>query len=144
LKQSYLSPDDATAEKLTRVWDQLEKFVREDLGDGFQLRDIYSLIVAVMNGLEVYFQEESGYTLKKYALFLVDKIVEELVSGGIIPSEISMLVRLVPIGTVIDLVSGLTKKLPLVNRFGGAQASECAADKWVRRNWVAHSGRLTA
>jgi hypothetical protein len=103
-KASTLNADDQTAAKLSKVWDQLESFIREDLNDGFQLRDIYSLIVAVMNGLEVYFSADSGYTLKKYALFLVDRIIEELVTGGIIPSEISMLVKLVPVGTVVDLV----------------------------------------
>lgn len=140
-KASTLNADDQTAAKLSKVWDQLESFIREDLNDGFQLRDIYSLIVAVMNGLEVYFSADSGYTLKKYALFLVDRIIEELVTGGIIPSEISMLVKLVPVGTVVDLVASLTKNLPLVNRFGATDATEGQSEDWVRRNWIQHASR---
>jgi hypothetical protein len=135
LKESPLDLDGESTDKLERLWDELEEFVVKDLGDGFQLRDVYSLIVAVMNGLEFRFPDTTGKSLKSYAIFIVEKIVLELVAAGVIPSEISMLLRFVPIGTVVDLLSNVTKNVPFINRLG---ASPDVGDKeWIRRNWVA-------
>lgn len=96
LKSSVLRPDDATARKLTTVWDQVRHFVVEDLADGFQFRDIYSLIVAVWNGLQLYLGAESGQTLKGYAIFLVSEIVRDLISSGVIPPQVSVLLPIIP------------------------------------------------
>jgi hypothetical protein len=136
IKDSPLLASDDAAAKLANLWDQVEKFVEEDLGDGFQLRDIYSLVAVIMNGLEMYFQAESGQTLKKYALFLVEKVLGELVSGGIIPSEISMLAHFVPVGMLVDWISDLAKNPPFVNRLGAAPDVSDAS--WVRSKWVSH------
>ena len=135
LRESPLNLDGDTTDKLEKLWNELEEFVVNDLGDGFQMRDVYSLIVAVMNGLEFRFPDMSGKSLKSYAVFIVEKIVIELVAAGVIPSEVSMLIRFVPIGTVVDLISNITKNLPFVNRLGSSRDVE---DKdWIRRNWVA-------
>jgi hypothetical protein len=141
-KDSHLKVDDASADKLATLYAQVEKFIVDDLADGFQLRDIYSLIVAVMNGLELAFTDEEGPKLKTYAMFFVEKIITVLVGRGVLPSEVTMLLHLVPVGTVIDLISHITKNVPFVNRFG-ASASEVRGDEWVRRNWVPH-GRANA
>ena len=136
LRESPLGIDGEATDKLEKLWDELEQFVVNDLGDGFQLRDVYSLIVAVMNGLEFRFPDTTGKSLKSYAVFLVEKIIIELVAAGVIPSEISMLLRFVPVGTVIDLISNVTKNVPFINRLGAA--AEYDADKeWIKRNWVA-------
>ena len=135
LKNSDLGLDDDTTKKLTDLWGQIETFIVTDLGDGFQLRDIYSLIAALMNGLEITFTAVTGHKLKAYATFLVEQIIIELTARGIIPSEAAVLLRLVPVGTVIDLLSHISKHPPFINRLGAGQNSH--QSDWVRRNWVA-------
>ncbi|KAJ3043719.1 hypothetical protein HDV00_004492 [Rhizophlyctis rosea] len=152
-KESSLDLDTESTEKLATLYGNLEKFITEDLADGFQLRDIYSLIVAVMNGLELAFADDAGSKLKGYAIFIVNRLIAEPVAGGIVPSEVSMLLHFVSIGTVIDLVSNLTKYVPFVNRFRAAgparhgAASQPAVDphdnRWIKKNWVSH-GKTSA
>src|ERR1044071_3939662 len=94
LRESPLGIDGEATDKLEKLWDELEQFVVNDLGDGFQLRDVYSLIVAVMNGLEFRFPDTTGKSLKSYAVFLVEKIIIEIVVAGVIQSAISTLFSL--------------------------------------------------
>lgn len=129
---------DADLVKLGTIWDKIESFIVEDLKDGFQIRDIYSLIVAVMNALELFFPGVSGVQLKKYGIYLVKRLITELDERDIIPSEISMMLNFIPIGTIIDLLSNLGKKSLLVNRVSNSNRQSLIESDWVRRNWVCH------
>lgn len=124
---------DADLEKLGKIWDKVESFIVEDLKDGFQMRDLYSLIIAVMNGLELFFPGVSGQQLKKYAIYIVKRLITELDEKNIIPSEIAMMLNFIPIGTIIDLISNLGKKPALVNYSFPHDDTEY---DFVTRNWI--------
>jgi|SRR6478609_9457067 len=137
-------PDDATDTdlvKLGTVWDKIESFITEDLADGFQIKDLYSLVVAVMSALELVFPGVSGEQLKKYAKYLVKRLVTELTDRNIIPSEIAFMLNFIPLGTIIDLISNIGKKGVIVNRLKSGDRekiceNEWNKDTWVKDNWI--------
>lgn len=128
---------DADLVKLGLIWDKIEHFIEQDIKDGFQLRDLYSLIIAVMNGLELGFAGVSGVQLKKYAIYLVNKLISELTERNIIPSEVSFLLSMIPLGTIIDLIASIGRKSSLVNNVYKTHAEErLDSPEWITRNWT--------
>ena len=127
---------DNDVEKLGIIWDKIETFIVEDLKDGFQMRDLYSLIIAVMNGLELFFPGVSGDQLKKYAIYIVKRLIAELNARNVIPPEVAIMLNFIPIGTIIDLVSNLVKKPPLVNKISYSEREEFDHEDFVKRNWM--------
>ena len=122
--------------KLGTIWDKVENFITEDLKDGFQMKDLYSLIIAVMNALELFFPGVTGVQLKKYAIYLVKRLIAELDKRNVIPSEVAIMLNFIPIGTIIDLISNIGKKSALVNKVSNSNRKALLDSDWVRRNWV--------
>jgi hypothetical protein len=131
---STLQVPDASIGALSKLWDSIETFVVDDLGDGFQARDIYSLIVVIMNGLEVIFPATAGSSLKEYAVFLTNELINDMTKKGILTEDVSDILLQIPVGTIIDLISAVGKGMAL-GRFGSSTAVT-VDPAFVRAHWA--------
>jgi len=126
--------DDAAVPSLTKLWNSIEDFVVNDLGDGFQPGDIYSLIVVVMNGLRVVFPDTAGASLKEYAVYLTNALIKDLIARNLLPAVVNEALEHIPVGTIVDLISAVSKGA-FTGRFGATKAEAVDPD-FVKRHWV--------
>ena len=130
----HLQIEDSSVAPLGRLWDSIENFIINDLGDGFQASDIYSLIVVFMNGLRVVFPDTAGKSLREYAVYLTNEMVANLIERKVLPSEINNVLANIPVGTIIDLVSAVSKGL-FTGRFGATPKANID-ETFVQHNWA--------
>lgn len=127
--------DDKSSSELGTLWDSIEHFVTHDLTDGFQAKDIYSLIVVLKNGINVILPDANGETVKSYVVYITNTFIRDLTKRDILPRRVEDLLEQIPVAIIVDLISAVGGGA-FMGRFGASQEASVADPAFVGQNWV--------
>lgn len=88
---------------ITQIYDEITSLVKTQ-GKSFAVGDIFNLVSATIQAVESFFTNTDATAKADYAVDIVETVLTDLTSAGIIPIEIGYVIKFIPLKMIVEFV----------------------------------------
>lgn len=85
------------------IYNEIYSLVKTQ-GKSFSVTDIFHTISATIQAVNAFFKDTDVSTRVDYAVDIVEEVLSDLTTGGVIPTEIGYIVKFFPLKLIVDFV----------------------------------------